>query len=210
MDENQQPVSEPTPPATGADTPPASAAPPPAPSSEPAPAAAPPMPAAAAAPPPPAASYSWETPSDPAGPAPGVRFAGHPGRLVAYIIDGFIVGIVVTVLAIALAVPTGLFAANDNEGLAAAFAFLLVGVILVVSIGFWARSGHTPGMRVFKLRVVRDVDGGPISGGTAVIRLIGLWISGAVFYLGYIWILIDKRRRGWHDLLAGTCVIETD
>jgi uncharacterized RDD family membrane protein YckC len=29
-----------------------------------------------------------------------------------------------------------------------------------------------------------------------------------VLYLGYIWILIDKRRRGWHDLIAGAVVIK--
>jgi uncharacterized RDD family membrane protein YckC len=40
-----------------------------------------------------------------------------------------------------------------------------------------------------------------------VIRLFGLWISFLVFYLGIIWILVDSRRRGWQDLLAGTCVI---
>jgi len=29
-----------------------------------------------------------------------------------------------------------------------------------------------------------------------------------VVYLGYVWIFIDARRRGWHDLIAGTVVIE--
>jgi len=29
-----------------------------------------------------------------------------------------------------------------------------------------------------------------------------------VFYLGYVWILVDKRRRGWHDLIAGTVMIK--
>jgi uncharacterized RDD family membrane protein YckC len=62
-------------------------------------------------------------------------------------------------------------------------------------------------MKIFGLRVVRDADGGKISGGTAIVRLIGLWISFAIFYLGIIWILVDSRRRGWHDLLAGTVVI---
>lgn len=26
--------------------------------------------------------------------------------------------------------------------------------------------------------------------------------------IGYIWIFIDKRRRGWHDLIAGTVVVK--
>jgi uncharacterized RDD family membrane protein YckC len=73
---------------------------------------------------------------------------------------------------------------------------------------FWANGGRTLGMRPFNLRVVRDSDGGPIGWGTAILRLIGLWVAGAVFYLGYIWIFIDKRRRGWQDLIAGTVVIK--
>ena len=73
---------------------------------------------------------------------------------------------------------------------------------------FWARDGATPGMRMFGLHVVRDRDGGPISGGQAILRLIGYWVDGLVFYLGYIWILIDKRKRGWHDLIAGTVVVK--
>ena len=28
-----------------------------------------------------------------------------------------------------------------------------------------------------------------------------------VFYIGFIWIFVDNRRRGWMDLLAGTVVI---
>jgi uncharacterized RDD family membrane protein YckC len=63
-------------------------------------------------------------------------------------------------------------------------------------------------MRMMGLKVVRDVDGGPLSTGQAIIRLIGYWVSSAVLYLGFIWVLIDKRRRGWHDLIAGTVVVK--
>jgi uncharacterized RDD family membrane protein YckC len=63
-------------------------------------------------------------------------------------------------------------------------------------------------MRPFGLRVVRDADGSRIGWGTALLRLIGLWVAAAVFYLGFIWIFIDKRRRGWQDLIAGTVVVK--
>jgi uncharacterized RDD family membrane protein YckC len=29
-----------------------------------------------------------------------------------------------------------------------------------------------------------------------------------VFYLGFLWVFVDGRRRGWHDLIAGTVVIK--
>lgn len=167
------------------------------------------------APPPPA---TWEAPEDPAGPAPGVRFAGHPARLFAYIIDSFIQivlgGAVVFVLGL-----FGLFAgggAGDQGAATGATIGILVGAFLyfVISVvyfpWFWSRGGQTPGMKALEIRVVRDLDGGPVTGSKAILRLIGFWISAWVLYIGFAWILIDKRRRGWADLFAGTCVVEAD
>ena len=92
------------------------------------------------------------------------------------------------------------------------FISLVVLIVLVVTIGyfpwFWSRGGATPGMRLMNLRVVRDSDGGPLSVGQALLRLVGYWVSSFVFYLGFIWIFLDKRRRGWHDLIAGTVVVK--
>jgi uncharacterized RDD family membrane protein YckC len=61
-----------------------------------------------------------------------------------------------------------------------------------------------------RIKVVRDADGGPVSVGQAILRLIGFWVSTLVFYIGFIWILIDSRRRGWPDLLGGTIVISAE
>jgi uncharacterized RDD family membrane protein YckC len=159
-----------------------------------------------------AAPAAWQQSPGEIGPAPGVRFAPHAGRLIAYIVDGFLIGILITIVWVVLGVIGGGLIAADSVGAAGGvFTLAVVLSILIYLVYFpyfWARSGQTPGMRIFRLRVVRDADGGPISGGSAVLRLVGYWISAAVFYLGFIWILVDKRRRGWHDLLAGTCVIE--
>ena len=73
---------------------------------------------------------------------------------------------------------------------------------------FWARGGQTPGMWLFGLRIVRDRDGGRIGWGTALLRTLGMYAASAVFYLGFFWILVDKRRRGFHDLIAGTVVVK--
>jgi uncharacterized RDD family membrane protein YckC len=89
---------------------------------------------------------------------------------------------------------------------------LIVAALTVVGLGyfpwFWSRDGATPGMKMMGLLLVRDADGGPVSGRQAILRLVGYAVSGLVFYLGYVWILIDKRRRGWHDLIAGTVIIK--
>ena len=163
----------------------------------------------APAPPP----MSWQAPEPELGPAPGVRFASPGARLLAYIVDTILIGVVFFVLFVAftgLAIGT----ASDAEPSAGAIGgfLLLMLLAIVVSLAyfpwFWWRGGQTPGMKVFRIRVVRDADGGPVSGTAAVLRLLGYWVNQVVFYIGFIWILIDKRRRGWHDLIAGTVVIE--
>jgi len=146
---------------------------------------------------------AWARPVEPEGPAPGVAFGGAGERLLAYLIDGLVV----------LAANIGLFlAAIALVILALPLGLLVFLAIFVVDLAyfpyFWATRGQTPGMRPFQLYVVRDRDGGPVTTGQAILRLIGYWIDGVVFYLGYIWILIDSRKRGWHDLIAGTVVIK--
>jgi uncharacterized RDD family membrane protein YckC len=215
------PGDSPAPGPESPDVPPVAPAPPASP-----PMATSPLPPTAAAPaPPPAAPpppVAWESPEVVGGPAPGIEFAPHGARLVAYILDGIIVGIVVT--AITLIGLAAFFSGStfETEGnrvtsFTASGPGVLIGTILFVIAGligllyfpyFWANGGRTLGMRPFNLRVVRDSDGGPIGWGTAILRLIGLWIAAAVFYIGYIWIFIDKRRRGWQDLIAGTVVIK--
>jgi len=169
---------------------------------------------------------TWQIPAEPAGPAPGVSFAGHGARLGAYILDSILVGAVVTALLLVLFVvffgsldftidANGDVLVNDTDAFLGAAGLFTIGALVITLLAllyfpfFWARGGQTPGMRVAGIRVVNDRDGSRIGWGAALLRLIGYWVSGAVLYLGFVWILIDARRRGWHDLIAGTCVISS-
>jgi uncharacterized RDD family membrane protein YckC len=169
---------------------------------------------------------TWQLPPEPVGPAPGVQFAGHGARLGAYILDAILVGIVATVLLGLFMIPffaalvgavgdDGQIDRGDVGGMVGSIGLLLLGSLVIGVFSllyfpfFWARGGATPGMRVAGLRVVNDRDGSPIGWGAALLRLVGYWVSAAVFYVGFVWILVDGRRRGWHDLIAGTCVIST-
>jgi uncharacterized RDD family membrane protein YckC len=150
-----------------------------------------------------APDVGWTAPDPTPGPAPGVEFADPGPRLIGYIIDILInAGIVIalTVVGVILAAVLPILAILP-----------FIGVVVIPFIYFpyfWSRGGQTPGMKQMGIRVVRDADGGPVSTGQAILRLVGYWVSGFVFYLGYIWILIDKRRRGWFDLIAGTVVVK--
>jgi uncharacterized RDD family membrane protein YckC len=77
---------------------------------------------------------------------------------------------------------------------------------LVYHVGMTA-YGATLGKRVFGLKVVKE-DGSVPGFGTALLRqTIGYWLSGAIFYLGFIWIAFDDKKQGWHDKIARTYVI---
>lgn len=161
-----------------------------------------------AAPPP----SAWQGPPIEDGPAPGVRFGGFGARLVGYIVDGMIQFVVIILLSIILG-AIGIGAASaDATALAGATLAVWFGLLILIPLlyfpYFWANGGQTPGMRLVRIRVVRDADGGPVGWGPALLRLVGYWISAMVVYIGFLWVFVDRRRRGWFDLIAGTVVIE--
>ena len=71
---------------------------------------------------------------------------------------------------------------------------------------FHGAGGQTPGKMIFGLKVVQST-GEQMTFGIAFLRWVGYIISGTVFYLGFVWIAFDGRKRGWHDKIAGTVVI---
>ena len=155
----------------------------------------------------------WVSPPGEPGPVPGRAFGSFVARLVACLADMFFVAVAVVGIDLvggSLATSIDLAGARD-----AAYAMYLLTMLAMLLVGFgyfpwsWAHGGQTPGMRRLGLRVIRDRDGGPVSAGAAMLRLIGCGIAGVPVGLGYAWILVDGRRRGWHDLFAGTCVIST-
>jgi uncharacterized RDD family membrane protein YckC len=89
---------------------------------------------------------------------------------------------------------------------------LLVGFALLIAYAIWALKlfarGTTPGKNMLGMRVIKE-SGEHAGFGTMLIReWIGKWISGLILGLGYIWILLDRDRQGWHDKLVSTYVVE--
>lgn len=66
-------------------------------------------------------------------------------------------------------------------------------------------EGKTVGKWLLGLRVV-GVNGAPITYSRAFLRWVGTIIC-AFFSTGFLWILCNKEKRGWHDLLARTWVV---
>ena len=70
----------------------------------------------------------------------------------------------------------------------------------------WAVSGRTLGMAFVGIRVVAT-DGSELSPGRSILRAAILPLGFVTLGLGYIWALVDRRRRALHDMLAGSAVV---
>jgi uncharacterized RDD family membrane protein YckC len=134
--------------------------------------------------------------------------AGFLVRLVAYVIDAIILAVVDGIL-------QAIFVASAMRPDAGGGAMILavIGYILIIVwtfgylIYFWSTSGQTIGKKIMGLKVV-TVDGGQLTAGKAFVRVIGYAISGIVIYLGFLWIIWDANKQGWHDKIAGTYVVK--
>ncbi|WP_419937585.1 RDD family protein [Candidatus Palauibacter sp.] len=125
------------------------------------------------------------------------RLAPPAKRLAASLLDG--------------AVPfgAGLFSAavarDELEG--------MLGLAVVAAYAVWSLvlfgTGRTPGKLLLGTRVV-----GEDRATAGFLRMlfrewIGKPASGMFLLLGYLWILFDRDKQGWHDKLMSTFVVET-
>jgi uncharacterized RDD family membrane protein YckC len=148
------------------------------------------------------------------------QYAGFVSRFIALTLDMIIItviGFVVTAFIGLLISFFGLDETAGNPGLSRVLNILqqivlLAGAVFTSLFGmayflfFWVVAGFTPGKGLMGLRVVR-ADGRPVTIGPAFLRYVGYWISGLFLFLGYVWVIFDGRRQGWHDKLGGTVVI---
>jgi len=132
-------------------------------------------------------------------------------RLVAYIIDDIIVVVGIWIV-FAIFGLSGY--ATGQATTEAAFGVLsVIGLIIAVvwTVGyfifFWSTRGQTPGKMIMGIKIV-PTDGGPVTVGKAILRLIGYAVSAIVVYLGFLWVLWDKDKQGWHDKIAKTYVVK--
>ena len=137
-------------------------------------------------------------------------YAGFVSRLFAFVLDVIILVVAISLITWLITFLDVLF--NLDVIMGADLIRFIVTTLLtfVVYIGyplfFWTFIGKTPGMLLMGLRVV-TTDGQYLSLGRSMRRLIGYVIAAIPFFLGFFWILIDDRRQGWHDKIAGTCVV---
>lgn len=120
----------------------------------------------------------------------GVEYMGFWIRLAAVVIDGVITGVISAVIDLVLET-----------------AFLGKLFSVLYSVLFIGLKGQTPGKMALGIQVV-DSQGNPPGIMRAILReVVGKLVSTVVIFLGFFWIIWDRRKRGWHDHISGTFVV---
>ena len=136
-------------------------------------------------------------------------FQGFWIRVLASIIDTILICIVT--LPLLVSIYGWSYFDPEVTGFSAGPADIFFSWILpiFIVIGFWVWKQATPGKMAIRSRIVDADTGGTPTLKQWIIRYIGYFVSALPLFLGYIWVAFDKRKRGWHDMMAGTVVVST-
>jgi uncharacterized RDD family membrane protein YckC len=139
------------------------------------------------------------------------HYAGFASRAVAIIVDSLIITAALTIGAWVMGATVSLLQSAFSTSSQTfsveplAFAAFVPLVFWLYMAGFWALVGKTPGKALMGLKVV-GLDGSRINFPRSLLRCAAYAVS-MILFLGFLWVLIDDRRMGWHDKIARTCVV---
>jgi uncharacterized RDD family membrane protein YckC len=134
-------------------------------------------------------------------------YAGLVTRAVAIGIDLVVADGLAVLFAGAVNLIASLFghkaSLNLGEILAGGVAwFIWVGLYFII---FWTITGQTIGSRILGIRVVAG-DGGDLRFRPAIRRFFAMLLAALPLGAGFVRVLFDDRRRGFHDRVADTVV----
>jgi uncharacterized RDD family membrane protein YckC len=135
-------------------------------------------------------------------------YGGFWLRFVAYIIDAIIMNIVGGVLGMFVGVGVGAMGASENAVTASAVGAGLLSLVinwLYCAILVSSSWQGTVGKKALGL-VVTDEQGRRIGFGRATGRYFAQILSALILLFGYFMIGWTDRKRGLHDMIAGTLV----
>lgn len=121
---------------------------------------------------------------------------------VAIVIGTFTIGL--AGLSLLMRVVLSVSVADDPTGPVAILA--MVGWAFVYVLTSLIVAGRTPGKATVGLRVV-NTDGSTLTIRHALWRTLAFPLSGLLFGLGFLLILVHREHRALHDLIAGTVVV---
>jgi uncharacterized RDD family membrane protein YckC len=152
------------------------------------------------------------------------QYSGFVSRAIAYILDTLLISFIILVtywlfsqlLQYFVRIQVGACAPVQGFDLIRISCHAASWVLNIFAIGFapiyflffWILAGQTIGQSLLGVRVVR-LNGRRMTLLSGIRRLLGYVACFLSLGIGFLWVLIDDRRQGWHDKIAGTCVIYT-
>ena len=125
--------------------------------------------------------------------------------MIAIVYDVFLLIALLFVATAAAMIVTGGEAIEPGQAIYPFYLIYLLTISFVFFGWFWTHGGQTLGMKTWKIRLQRE-NGRPITWTLALIRFVTAMLSWSAAGLGYLWALLDSRKRTWHDI-AARCVL---
>ena len=151
-----------------------------------------------------------------------MAYAGFWLRVVAYIIDGILLGVVMWIVNLALGIgaisdPAQMAQMTDEQAMELMGTMgrnLVISQILgvLLYLVYWSAMESsakqaTLGKMVVGIRVT-DANGGRLSFGHALGRTAAKFISAIILCIGFLMVAFTERKQGLHDRRAGTLVVK--
>jgi uncharacterized RDD family membrane protein YckC len=129
-------------------------------------------------------------------------YAGFWRRVVAAILDGFVVGIVTVPLTLALGGDT-----PGSSNYSPAASSLSIGIVWLYSALMESSAKQATLGKMALGIIVTDLEGRRIGFGKATGRHFAKFLSALILGIGFLMVAFTERKQGLHDILAGTLVV---
>ena len=144
-----------------------------------------------------------------AGPSPEA-LAGFWRRLVAAFLDWILVGIVASAIGALFGVDTTSPAPVQGDGFQ--FRFDWAGPYILVELAYFTyfhatSAGQSIGNKILGIRVLDADTGRALPYARAFARALMSNLSALPCFLGFFWMLWDRRKQTWHDMVANSLVV---
>lgn len=152
---------------------------------------------------------------------PEFKPAGFQKRFLAYLID--IIPIVIGAMLIAnflfginlfskdseiVVIGNQVFTESSISRIIVRYVSFLIWIFYSIIMDS-SRFQGTYGKQLMKIKVV-DEWGEKIGPGKSIVRNFSKIVSYLPIGLGFVWVIFNQKKKGWHDMIAGTNVQEKD
>jgi uncharacterized RDD family membrane protein YckC len=138
-------------------------------------------------------------------------YTGLVTRAIGFGIDAVIIDLAAVIVTAIVALALNLFKVPSkiDTALAALGAVVFIAWSAAYFVTFWSTTGQTPGARIMRFRVLAPgAKRGHIGPRRALLRLLAMILAAIPLLAGYFMVLFDDRRRGLHDRMAHTIVVD--